>query len=132
MTSHDDDKNTLDFASHSSIVRRVYRIPVDPGDHVSVTIDGKSYPVLNIVDRGLQIACEAAGDLEEGKDLGGIELMVQGQSMPVKAEVVYTTKIDLDSYACGISMEFQNAEHAQKIKSFVDSKRNTLFDAGTS
>ena len=127
MTSHNEDKNTLDFEGDSRIVRRVYRIPVDSVDQVSVTIDGKTYPVLNIVDRGLQIACEAAGEFEEGKDLGSIELVVQGQTMAVQAQVVYTSQIDLEAYACGMAIQFSNEDDEKQVRRFLDTKRNELF-----
>lgn len=132
MSSHDENKNTLDFDNESGIVRGVYRIPVDPEDQVSVTINGKAYPVINIVDRGLQIACETAGEFEEGKDLGRIELTVQGRPVTVKAHVVYTTKVDLDVFACGISIEFQDSENEKRVRSFVDEKRKTLFGSESS
>jgi len=132
MTNHDKNNTTLDFQSDSGIVRKVYRIPLDSEDDISVTIGSMVYPVNNIVDRGIQIACEATANFEEGKDLGRVELHMQGHPMDVRAQVVYVTQIDLQSWVCGLALEFLHPGDEKKVRSFVDSKRRQLFDSGSS
>jgi hypothetical protein len=132
MTDRDKNNETLDFQSDSGIVRKVYRIPLTTEDEISVTIGNRTYPVNNIVDRGVQIACEAAADLEEGSDLGRVGLLMQGQSMDVRAQVVYVTEVEPQSFVCGLALEFLQPGDEKQVRGFVESKRRELFDSGSS
>jgi hypothetical protein len=116
-----------DSESEEKIVRREFRIPVQEKDNIRMRIKGKEYALTNLASRGAQIVYRAKDDFEPDADLGRADLVLGESRIVVRARVMYTTKFDLELFACGLYFYELEREDLEFLEEFISRKRASLF-----
>lgn len=114
-------------ATTEEVVRHSFRVSCGKEDAAEVVIKGKTYPVVNIGNRGLGIRIPDASVFFRGEELSDIEFRFREQKMMLKGLVVHVHVADDEAYLCGISFTEMSAEQEKMLLELLQQQRLTVF-----
>lgn len=117
--------NNSDFAKRS-IIRHVFRLPIDDQDNVSIIINGATFEVINIGANGVGLLVDSDVPLAEGQTLPVIELRLENELLSLKGRVVHISPREFQMI-CGIEFVKTSKKNTDKILQFLRLHRETLF-----
>lgn len=114
-------------AGKEGVVRHTFRVPCGTEDAAFVEIAGKTYPVVNIGDRGLGIRVPDNSIFSSGEELPKIVFSFREQTMVLKGCIVHVSVVDEQTYLCGISLKEMSEEQEKKLLALVQQQSLALF-----
>ena len=107
--------------------RKSFRGPVARSDAAEVQIGKKRYRLVDIGNKGIGIALQKPDALTVG-ETHTMKLLLQKQSLELQGIVKHISPSASDHYLCGIELLNLDKDAEQKLQSFLQHKRDQLFD----
>ncbi len=107
--------------------RKSYRGPVSRSDATEVQIGKKRYRLVDIGSKGIGIALPKPDSLSVGETYT-IKLLLQKQSLELKGRVKHLSPSASEHYLCGVELLNLDKDTERKLQSFLQQKREQLFD----
>jgi hypothetical protein len=109
------------------VIRQIYRVPVEKGDNVAVTVDGGKYEVVNMGSHGIGIHLPDPPPFTVDSRLHEISLRIEGEVLRLSGKIVHVTRYGADSNLCGIKLVDMNEESQRRLVGCVYRLRANLF-----
>lgn len=109
------------------VIRHIYRVPVEQGDNVGVTVDGQRYEVVNLGSNGIGIRLPNPVPFTVDGQVHEIGLQIAGELLRLSGKIVHVTPYGSDSYLCGIKLTDMNEESQRRLLDCVYRIRASLF-----
>lgn len=85
------------------VVRQSFRVPIPEG-LVSVSFNGRSFPVKDLSMYGIGMYVEAADTFEIGEELRGLSIIFPDQAFLVDATIIHISPGDETGLICGVNI----------------------------
>lgn len=106
--------------------RHVFRIPLTEDNIVSVSIEGKKFQLINIVEKGIGVLVDTEATFRIGQALKAIDLNLNEQTLFLQGKVMHLSPRDFQ-FICGIKFTRLTHKDEKKILAFLDRQKHKLF-----
>lgn len=106
--------------------RNFFRIPIEDPEIATISIDGKSFEVINLASSGVGIYLKDANKFAPEDQVADIQLTIHGKTCTVKGRIVHVTPSDVN-FLCGIELLDLDEEATKMLAGFVDQHKSSLF-----
>jgi len=106
--------------------RHFFRIPIEDPEIATISIDGKTFDIINLASSGVGIYLEDADRFTPEEKVADIKLTIHGKTCTVKGRIVHVTPSDIN-FLCGIEILDLDEEAMAMLQGFVDQHKSSLF-----
>ena len=106
--------------------RAFFRIPIENPNLAKITINGKSYDIINLANSGVGIYLDNADTFFSKDEITNITLTINDKSCQVNGKIVHVSPTDIN-YMCGIELINMSPEAQEILHGFIDNHKASLF-----